>query len=74
MSYVRRPLVLQGNELVFGFRSVYRLGPYWVDSLLSGRLQGCAKTSECGDAFRRRGERSTRPSRSPYLPDCKTSA
>jgi hypothetical protein len=46
MSYVRRPLVLQRNELVFGFRSVYRLGPYWVDSLLSGRLQGRAKTSE----------------------------
>jgi hypothetical protein len=46
MSYVRRPLVLQGNELVFGFRAVYRLGPYWVDNLLSGRLQGRAKTSE----------------------------
>ncbi len=46
MSYVRRPLVLQGNELVFGFRSIYRLGPYWVDNLLSGRLQGRAKTSE----------------------------
>jgi len=46
MSYVRRPLVLQGNELVFGFRSIYRLGPYWVENLLSGRLQGRAKTSE----------------------------
>jgi hypothetical protein len=46
ISYVRRPLVLQGNELVFGFRSIYRLGPYWVDNLLSGRLQGRAKTSE----------------------------
>ena len=46
MSYVRRPLVLQGNELVFGFRSIYSLGPYWVDNLLSGRLQGRAKTSE----------------------------
>ena len=45
MSYVRRPLVLQGNELVFGFRSIYRLGPYWVENLLSGRLQGRAKTS-----------------------------
>ena len=45
-SYVRRPLVLQGHELVFGFRSVYRLGPYWVDNLLSGRLQGRAKTAE----------------------------
>jgi hypothetical protein len=46
MSYVRRPLVLQGSELIFGFRSIYRLGPYWVDNLLSGRLQGRAKTSE----------------------------
>jgi len=46
MSYVRRPLVLQGNELVFGFRSIYRLGPYWVDNMLSGRLQGHAKTTE----------------------------
>ena len=46
MSYVRRPLVLQGNELIFGFRSIYRLGPYWVDNLLSGRLQGRAKTTE----------------------------
>ncbi len=46
MSYVRRPLVLQGHELVFGFRSIYRLGPYWVDNLLSGRLQGRAKTAE----------------------------
>ena len=24
MSYIRRPLVLQGSELVFGFRSIYR--------------------------------------------------
>ncbi len=32
--------------MVFGFRSVYRLGPYWVDNLLSGRLQGRAKTAE----------------------------
>jgi hypothetical protein len=46
MSYVRRPLVLQGNELVFGFRGVYRLGPYWVDNLLSGRMQGRAKSRE----------------------------
>lgn len=45
-SYVRRPLVLQGTELVFGFRSIYRLGPYWLDNLLSGRLQGRAKTTE----------------------------
>ena len=45
-SYVRRPLVLQGNELVFGFRSIYRLGPYWIDNMLSGRLQGHAKTTE----------------------------
>jgi hypothetical protein len=46
MSYVRRPLVAQGNELVFGFRSIYRLGPYWLDNLLSGRLQGRANTIE----------------------------
>jgi hypothetical protein len=46
MSYVRRPLILQGDELVFGFRSIYRLGPYWVDNLLSGRLQGRATTVE----------------------------
>jgi hypothetical protein len=46
MSYVRRPVVLQGQELVFGFRSIYRLGPYWVDNLLSGRLQGRARTTE----------------------------
>lgn len=46
MSYVRRPLVLQGNGLVFGFRSIYTLGPYWVDNLLSGRLQGRAKSQE----------------------------
>lgn len=46
MSYVRRPIVLQGNELVFGFRSIYRLGPYWVDNMLSGRLQSRAKTVE----------------------------
>ena len=46
MSYVRRPLVLQDGELVFGFRSIYRLGVYWADSLLSGRLQGRAMTIE----------------------------
>ncbi|MBP2388437.1 hypothetical protein [Paeniglutamicibacter kerguelensis] len=45
-SYIRRPLVQQGNELVFGFRSIYRLGLYWLDNLLSGRLQGRAKTTE----------------------------
>jgi hypothetical protein len=45
-SYIRRPLVQQGNELVFGFRSIYHLGPYWLDNLLSGRLQGRAKTTE----------------------------
>lgn len=43
-SYIRRPLVLQGDDLVFGFRSVYRLGLYWVENLLSGRLQSRAKT------------------------------
>lgn len=44
MAYVRRPLVLQGDELVFGFRSLYGLGPYWLENMLSGRLQGRAKT------------------------------
>lgn len=43
MSYVRRPLVLQGDELVFGFRSVFDTGPYWFTSLTSGRLQASAK-------------------------------
>ena len=46
MSYVRRPIVARGDELVFGFRSIYRLGPYWLDNLLSGRLQGRAQTIE----------------------------
>ncbi|KAA9087221.1 hypothetical protein [Microbacterium radiodurans] len=46
MSYIRRPLVLQGNDLVFGFRGIYRLGVYWADNLLSGRLQGRAKSIE----------------------------
>lgn len=46
MSYIRRPLVLQGDDLVFGFRAVYRLGTYWADNLLSGRLQSRAKSSE----------------------------
>lgn len=45
MSYVRRPVVQQGDELVIGFRSIYRLGPYWADSMLSGRLQSRARTS-----------------------------
>ncbi len=44
MSYVRRPLVLQGDELVFGFRSVFGTGPYWYSSLTSGRLQASART------------------------------
>ena len=46
MSYVRRPLVQQGSDLVFGFRALYRVGPYWVDNLLSGRLQARAETDE----------------------------
>jgi len=46
MSFIRRPLVLQGAELVFGYRSIYRLGVYWSDILLSGRLQGRAKSAE----------------------------
>lgn len=45
-SYVRRPVVQQGSELVFGFRGVHRLGPYWMDNMLSGRLQGRARTNE----------------------------
>lgn len=44
MSYVRRPLTLQGDDLVFGFRSVYGTGPYWYSSLTSGRLQARART------------------------------
>lgn len=46
MSYVRRPVVQQGSDLVFGFRTLYRLEPYWVGSLLSGRHQGRAETDE----------------------------
>lgn len=44
MSYVRRPLVLQGDELVFGFRSILGTGPYWLSSMTSGRLQANART------------------------------
>lgn len=44
MSYVRRPLVLQDDQLVFGFRSVFNTGPFWFSSLISGRLQASAKT------------------------------
>lgn len=44
MSYVRRPLILQGDDLVFGFRSVFGTGPYWYSSLTSGRLQAGART------------------------------
>ncbi|MGV1005137.1 MAG: hypothetical protein ACOYEV_10335 [Candidatus Nanopelagicales bacterium] len=44
MSYVRRPLVLQGDQLVFGFRSILHTGPYWLSTLASGRLQASAKT------------------------------
>jgi hypothetical protein len=46
MSYIRRPVVQQGDELVMGFRSLYRLGPYWADSIVSGRLQSRSKSSE----------------------------
>lgn len=45
-SYVKRPVVLDGNDLVFGYRGVYRLGPQWLDGLLSGRSQGKARTAE----------------------------
>ena len=44
MSYVRRPLILQGDDLVFGFRSVFDTGPYWYSSLTSGRMQAGART------------------------------
>lgn len=44
MSYVRRPLVLQGDELVFGFRSILGTGPYWLSGITSGRLQANART------------------------------
>lgn len=44
MSYVRRPLILQGDQLVFGFRSVFNTGPYWFSCLTSGRLQANAKS------------------------------
>jgi hypothetical protein len=44
MSYVRRPLVQQGGELVFGFRSILGTGPYWLSSMTSGRLQANAGT------------------------------
>ncbi len=46
ISYTRRPVVLQGSDLVFGFRSIHMLGPFWVENILSGRLQGRAKTIE----------------------------
>ena len=46
MSYIRRPVVQQGDELVMGFRGIYRLGPYWADSIVSGRLQSRSKSSE----------------------------
>ena len=46
MSYIRRPVVQQGEELVIGFRSIYRLGPYWADSIVSGRLQSRSKSTE----------------------------
>ncbi|WP_152348300.1 hypothetical protein [Brevibacterium sp. CFH 10365] len=46
MSYVRRPIIQQGSDLVFGFRTTYQLGPYWVDNLLSGRLQARATSNE----------------------------
>lgn len=45
-SYIRRPVVQQGNELVIGFRSIYRLGHYWADGIVSGRLQSRSKSSE----------------------------
>lgn len=46
ISYVRRPVVQQGSDLVFGFRTLYRLEAYWIDNILSGRLQGKSRSDE----------------------------
>ena len=46
MSYTRRPVVRQGNDLVFGFRSIHNLVRFWVTTLLSGRFLLQAKTKE----------------------------
>ena len=46
MSYTRRPVVRQGNDLVFGFRSIHNLVRFWVTTLLSGRFLSQAKTKE----------------------------
>ncbi|MFZ2240797.1 MAG: hypothetical protein WAV90_14895 [Gordonia amarae] len=46
MSYIRRPLILEGSNLVFGFRSVQRLPSFWADSILSARLQSRAQSTE----------------------------
>lgn len=46
MSYTRRPVVRQGNDLVFGFRSIHNLVRFWVTTLLSGRFLSRAKTKE----------------------------
>ncbi|MFB9956579.1 hypothetical protein [Cellulomonas denverensis] len=66
-SYVRRPVVRQGSDLVFGFRSLYRLGPFWVDNLLSGRLQGRAETDEMIRFISRHDVESTTSSRNGSL-------
>ena len=46
MSYTRRSVVLQGNDLVFGFRSIHNLVRFWVTTLLSGRFSSQVKTKE----------------------------
>lgn len=46
MSYTRRPVVRQGNDIVFGFRSIHNLVRFWVTTLLSGRFLSQAKTEE----------------------------
>ncbi|GAB2476128.1 hypothetical protein GCM10027030_07900 [Luteococcus sediminum] len=45
-SYVRRPLVRVGNEIFYGYRSILGVGPYWLDGVLSARLQAKAKTKQ----------------------------
>ena len=46
MSYTRRPVVQQGNDLVFGFRSIHDLVRFWVTALLSDRFSSPVKTKE----------------------------
>lgn len=45
-SFLARPIVDQSGDLVFGFIGLTRLGVYLADQMLSGRLQGKARTPE----------------------------